>query len=170
MRLYHGSNLEISQVDLSLCLPYKDLGPGFYTTDSVEQARQIACTRTRSEGFGIPTVTVFEAPDDLLQLPNLRCRVFGSHPGPEWAVFVRNNRDRDLIEIADAECNQECKYDAVAGPVLDDSIAALLSSFEHGAVHADSLAAELTFVRQTKQISFHTEKALRYLRKVGVLL
>ena len=31
MILFHGSNMEIGQIDLNLCRPYKDFGRGFYT-------------------------------------------------------------------------------------------------------------------------------------------
>jgi len=33
MILYHGSYMEIKQIDLSKCEPYKDFGQGFYTTN-----------------------------------------------------------------------------------------------------------------------------------------
>ena len=41
MRLFHGSNMEIDEVDLSKCLPNKDFGCGFYTTLLEEQAWRI---------------------------------------------------------------------------------------------------------------------------------
>ncbi len=40
MILYHGSNIEIENVDLSKCRPYKDFGQGFYLTTIKEQAQQ----------------------------------------------------------------------------------------------------------------------------------
>ncbi len=42
MTLYHGSNMAIEQIDLSLCNPDKDFGQGFYLTDIKEQAIQMA--------------------------------------------------------------------------------------------------------------------------------
>ena len=30
MKLYHGSNMLIEQIDLSKCRPYKDFGQGFF--------------------------------------------------------------------------------------------------------------------------------------------
>ena len=32
MKLFHGSNIEIDEVDLAKCMPNKDFGCGFYTT------------------------------------------------------------------------------------------------------------------------------------------
>ena len=42
MKLYHGSNTIIEQIDLSKCKPYKDFGQGFYLTAIREQAEQMA--------------------------------------------------------------------------------------------------------------------------------
>lgn len=47
MRLYHGSNMEIDEVDLTKCMPYKDFGQGFYTTILEEQAWRMAQRRAR---------------------------------------------------------------------------------------------------------------------------
>ena len=41
MKLYHGSNLAIDEIDLSKCKPYKDFGQGFYLTEIKEQAEQM---------------------------------------------------------------------------------------------------------------------------------
>ena len=32
MRLYHGSNIRIDEIDLARCNPYKDFGRAFYLT------------------------------------------------------------------------------------------------------------------------------------------
>lgn len=42
MRLYHGSNIEISNIDLNKCRPYKDFGKGFYLTEIRDQAEKMA--------------------------------------------------------------------------------------------------------------------------------
>ena len=43
--LYHGSNVRIEAVDLSLCHPYKDFGQAFYLTTDKIQAQIIAEAR-----------------------------------------------------------------------------------------------------------------------------
>ena len=45
MILYHGSNTEIMEIDLSKCSPYKDFGSGFYLTAFKEQAVRMAENR-----------------------------------------------------------------------------------------------------------------------------
>ena len=42
MRLYHGSNVVIQQIDLAKCKPYKDFGQGFYLTGIKDQAFEMA--------------------------------------------------------------------------------------------------------------------------------
>ena len=60
MKLYHGSNIIIEQIDLSKCKPFKDFGQGFYLTEIRVQAEQMA-RRT----------SVFMAEKPLLQSLNL---------------------------------------------------------------------------------------------------
>jgi len=40
MRLYHGSNTDIKEINLAMCHPYKDFGQGFYLTVMKEQGRK----------------------------------------------------------------------------------------------------------------------------------
>ena len=61
MILYHGSNVAIEEIDLSLCKPYKDFGKGFYLTDIRSQADDMASRRVRLSGYGSPIVFVKKA-------------------------------------------------------------------------------------------------------------
>lgn len=36
MRLYHGANIDIKSINLSMCKPFKDFGKGFYLTEIKE--------------------------------------------------------------------------------------------------------------------------------------
>lgn len=167
MKLYHGSNMEIFDVDLKKCMPYKDFGKGFYTTILEKQAWQMASRRVKTEG-GIPTVTIFEIPDDLLYRYDLSCRVFEESPTVEWAVFVKNNRDKKFKDTDSPECNSDGKYDIVVGPVADDTIGLLVRQFQRGLINEKYLTEEFSFGKVTNQYTFHTEKALKYLKKAGV--
>lgn len=42
MKLYHGSNVAIVEVNLSKSKLFKDFGKGFYLSDNVEQAFEMA--------------------------------------------------------------------------------------------------------------------------------
>lgn len=62
MILYHGSNVEIMEVDLNKCKPYKDFGKGFYLTSIKEQAIRMAENKAALYD-GEPIVTVYEVDD-----------------------------------------------------------------------------------------------------------
>ena len=38
MKLYHGSYVDIKEIDFSMSFPNKDFGKGFYLSDNYEQA------------------------------------------------------------------------------------------------------------------------------------
>lgn len=59
MILYHGSNLEIIDIDFNKCKPYKDFGKGFYLTSIKQQAVRMAENRAALFG-GEPVVTVYD--------------------------------------------------------------------------------------------------------------
>lgn len=168
MKLYHGSNVEIDKIDLSKCMPHKDFGKGFYTTILEGQAWRMAERRARIDG-GCPVVTVYEVPDNLLDIPDLRPLVFPDKPTVEWAVFIKNNRDRNFKEISSPACNLDCKYDVVVGPVANDTVGLLIRQFSRGTINAEYLRKEFDFGKLTNQYTFHTEKAVSYLKKAGVL-
>ena len=46
IELYHGSNIEIENIDFRFCKPNKDFGKGFYLTDIYQQAVDMAKRRT----------------------------------------------------------------------------------------------------------------------------
>lgn len=168
MILFHGSNMEIETVDLSKCMPYKDFGRGFYTTLIESQAWRMADRRMKIDG-GSSVVTIYEVPDDLLRKADLKCRIFPDIPTIEWALFIKNNRDRKFKDVSSPECNLDNKYDVVAGPVADDTIGLMIRQFSRGMIDAEYMKQKFDFNKQTNQYTFHTEKALRYLKKVGVL-
>ena len=62
MILFHGSNVEIPNVNLSKCSKYKDFGQGFYLTSHKQQAIEWANKITKRFGKGMaifyPTMTI----------------------------------------------------------------------------------------------------------------
>jgi hypothetical protein len=167
MKLFHGSNIEIDKIDLGRCRPWKDFGRGFYTSPSQDQALKMAERTVRIYG-GRPCVTAFAFDDDLLAngpaATSLKIKIFGG-PDNEWARFVVNNRNREFRDKQSPNCNIDAKYDIVLGPVANDDIAALIDVFLSGLVSDDVLTKELTFRELSNQVSFHTEKAVAFLRK-----
>ena len=50
MILYHGTNMDIETIDLSLSLNHKDFGKGFYLTPERETACRMATKKARLFG------------------------------------------------------------------------------------------------------------------------
>ena len=167
MILYHGSNVDINRIDLSKCRPYKDFGRGFYLTDLQDQAMRMAKRVARIYG-GEPIVTYFEADIDKMIESDLSVRVFDK-PDILWATFVMNNRSHVFSDTESKECNLQNQYDLVIGPVANDDMALLFRQFEQGFITIEVLTREMTFKQLTNQYSFHTERAVRYLQKVGAM-
>ena len=158
MRLYHGSNVVIENIDLSLSHKGKDFGCGFYLSDNYEQAFQMACLTVERLESGVPIVTEFELDETLFTDTSMQVLKFDSYT-EEWAQFVLDNRN-----------NQERKnihnYDVVIGPIANDKVGAQIRRFLLGDIDIQQLVKELTFHKGiTIQYFFATEKALHKLRK-----
>ena len=161
MIFYHGSNANVTKIDLLKCRPYKDFGQGFYLTDIREQAVQMAQRVVRLYG-GLPYVSAFSFDEKILTSDDVKTLSF-EKPNKDWAMFVLNNRDKRFKNIGDTLCNQDNKYDIVSGSVADDDIAYLFRTFTRGLIDIDALARGLEYKLLTTQYSFHTEKSLKYL-------
>ena len=165
MKLYHGSNIQIDSINLAMCRPYKDFGTGFYLTDMKEQAEKMAVRVSTIYG-GTPILNVFDIQDDFKLLPDIRIKDFGEQTTEDWAKFVMNNRNRAFVDIKDALCNRDNKYDIVIGPVADDNMALLFRQYENEMIDFSTLLKGMIYKKTSSQYSFHTEKSIRLLRKV----
>ena len=164
--MYHGSNIEILEIDFALCRPYKDFGKGFYVTEIREQAEMMARRVSRIYG-GSPCVTAFTFDDRALLDKALNIRIF-ENPTEDWALFVINNRNRKFKDIFSMECNLDNKYDLVIGPVANDDLALLFRQFSNQLIDLDVLVKGMKFKKLTNQLSFHTHRAISFLKKEEV--
>ena len=159
-RLYHGSYQEIGEIDLSLGLPDKDFGQGFYLTHLRHQAERMAlskCQRTK----GSPTVMVYDFDEEEAKRQKLRIKVFDK-PTEAWAKFVDNNRHASRTGFSH-------RYDIVIGPIANDSMATQFRLYEQGYITLRQLARKITFPLNNSQHFFATERAIRLLHKVEVI-
>ena len=166
MILYHGTNIDIDNIDIDKCQPYKDFGKGFYTTTLFDQAQAMAIKKSRIFG-GTPCVITYDVPDNILLLPNLKIKVFDKAT-QEWAVFIINNRNRDFNDHTNSLCNTDNKYEVVYGPVANDTLTNLIQRYKRGYIDANVLLKEMEYVAPNNQYSFHTKAAVALLKKVGV--
>ena len=66
MILYHGSNTDIAEIDLSVSKVGKDFGCGFYLSADKEQALELAARKTEQLGVGTPMLNSYEFDENSL--------------------------------------------------------------------------------------------------------
>lgn len=158
MILYHGSNVEVKEIDLNRSEVGKDFGVGFYVTASKEQAERMASRRVRLYG-GEPIVSAFEFDETAAQADGLSMKDFQSY-SKEWADFILANRANGTRE-------QIHKYDIVHGPIANDDVGFQIRRLQAGIITLDSFLEELKYKKGiTFQYFFATENSLKYLRRV----
>ena len=160
MILYHGSNAEVSHIDLIKCIKYKDFGQGFYMTSLKQQACEWAIKVTRRFKIGKPTLSIYEYNENP---ENLNTLVF-KNPDEKWAAFVINNRNKEFSNYNDELSNHDNKYDIVHGFVANDDISAILDTFLMGILPMSEISKALIFKNLNDQYSFHTAKAIGCLK------
>ena len=166
MILYHGTYLDFDQIDLAKCAPYKDFGTGFYTTEIFEQAKAMAIQKSKLFG-GAPCVLSYETDDGFLSDVTFPVKVF-PETSEEWAKFIINNRNYEFTDFASPLCNRDNKYEIVMGPVANDTLTTLIRRYQRGYIDSAILLKEMKYVAPTNQSSFHTERAVRLLKKAGI--
>ena len=57
----------------------------------------------------------------------------------------------------------------MVGPIADDDMAILFRQYQNNLISLQALLNGMTYQKTTSQYSFHTEKAVSLLKKVGVL-
>ncbi|MDR1997818.1 MAG: DUF3990 domain-containing protein [Candidatus Margulisbacteria bacterium] len=154
MKLYHGSIAIVNVPQILTPDPKRtvDFGRGFYTTTDLGQASRWAKIRqnqNQQSGF----VSVFEAPDNLLQTPELKILKFGS-ASREWLDFVMQNRNTPDFKH---------DYDLVAGPVANDRVYTTLALYESELLDVAETINRLKTCKLVNQVLFHSAKSLRYL-------
>lgn len=157
MKLYHGSNQPIQNIDLSKGRKYKDFGQGFYTTHLKEQASYWA-KRISDRFGGTATVTEFEFNMDAALADGLNVKIF-ERPDKEWTLFVMANRKQQ-------ENIFQQDYDIVIGPVADDKMARLFGLYDMEIIDLDAVVAGLIYKDLNSQYLFATERSLNYLKRI----
>ena len=157
MRLYHGTNVAFSDIDLSKSNRFKDFGQGFYLTDNRQQAVDLSQKRAVRDG-GIPIVQEYEFDKALLFSPSLKVLQFEG-PTAEWAEFIYKNRSRRRPAF-------HHDYDIVVGPIADDGVAYLLNRYEEGSYTIEELARELKYKQLNNQFFFGTIRAVSLLKRI----
>ena len=157
MRLFHGTNVDFAEIDLTKSNRFKDFGQGFYLTDIRQQAEELSQKRATRDG-GIPVVQEYEFDEALLAGSQLKVLRF-DEPTAEWADFIYKNRSRHKPIFRH-------DYDIVIGPIADDGVAYLLDRYEEGSYTIEELARELKYKRLNRQYFFGTSYSVSLLKRI----
>ena len=159
MILYHGSNMQIADIDLSRCNRFKDFGQAFYLSADEKQAEEIAQTRADLLG-GAPIVNAFEFDEQFLANGLLNYKQF-PHYSLEWAQFVWDNRDDKRSVLFSHE------YDVVFGPIMNDTIGVQMRYYRSLHITLGEFLEGIKYYRgETFQYAFCTPRSIQYLRKL----
>ena len=156
MKVYHGSYIEISEIDLSKCEKNKDFGQGFYVTKNRNHADEWAeriGNRNKTNGI----VTEFEFGKYLYIEKDFSILRFSEY-SEEWLDFVvlnRSNKTNGPVH----------EYDFVEGPIADDKISRRIYDYLDGIVSKNDFLNELKYHEPTHQICFCTVKSLQLISK-----
>lgn len=167
MLLYHGSYIEVSDIDFSKCKQGKDFGKGFYLTSSYEQAKsfiplsikkQIAAG-SLPENYSKGYISIFK----LKLTKDINVHTF-ERADKEWLHFVAANRRISLFPDI-RQSYSSC--DIIGGKIANDRTARTLQIYTSGGYgipgseEADNIAI-MTLLpnRLEDQFCFCNEKAI----------
>jgi hypothetical protein len=155
MKLYHGSTIDIQQIDLAKSKPNKDFGRAFYLSADEQQAVEMAQFRAEFEETS-PVVNVYEFDESLFR--QFRCKRFEEYT-EEWAHFVYDHR-------TDSQGRTLHDYDIVYGPIANDRIGAQITRFKQGFITFDEFLRRIQYIKGiTFQYAFCTQRAVDKLIK-----
>ncbi len=157
IKLYHGSNVKIETPDLIYSKPYKDFGRGFYLSEDMQQAWDMAYQKVNQTREGKAEVTTFLFDEKKMYSSELKVKIYSDY-SEDWALFILANRDKNNVyPVHD--------FDIVYGPIADDGVTFQLRRYQGGVISISRLIEELKYAKGiTFQYFFGTECALKLLK------
>jgi hypothetical protein len=140
---------------LNKCEPFKDFGKGFYTT-KLEQHASERAANLAAQRMTKPVLNVFDFDDKYLIDKTLKVKRF-LEPSAEWVEFIMHCRDRK-------QSQPPHNYDIVEGAIANDRMRVQFALFERGVINLETVLNRITYVENTHQISFHTQRAIDLLK------
>ena len=158
MILYHGSTVDITEIELAMSKPNKDFGRGFYLSADKLQAQRLAEYKAFQIG-GEPIINIYDFDERLLNDGTLKAKEFYGYTR-EWAKFVFANRQS-------ANGYSVHDYDVVIGPIANDKVGLQVRKYLKKEIQLETFLENLKYMRGiTFQYFFGTEKAIKYLKKL----
>lgn len=150
--VYHGTCAEFEKIDLNKSHNRRDFGKGFYTTILQSQSKEWAYRLSLREKKNDYYVYEFL----FEEVSVLKVKRF-DRLDEEWLEFIKANRSKGGLQH---------DYDVVIGPVADDNTMETVQLYIANILTAPEAVERLRYNNVNNQVSFHTEKALQYLKPV----
>lgn len=151
--LFHGTVTVFDKVILEKSHNRRDFGTGFYTTLLEQQAKEWGYRLSLREQKSVYYVYRFIFKEsDVLKIKRFHSL------DKEWLEFIKENRSRGGLQHDN---------DVVIGPVADDNTMETVQLYIAGILSADEAMERLKYNKVNNQVSFHTKKALSYLKMAG---
>ena len=155
MILYHGSTVDITNIDLTKSKPNKDFGRAFYLSANYDQALEMAQFKAEFAELP-PVVNVYRFDEKLLR--EFKYKRFEAYT-EEWAHFVYNHR-------TEPQGRTLHDYDVVFGPIANDTIGAQITRFKQGYISFEEFLKRIQYPKGiTFQYAFCTQRAIDKLIK-----
>ena len=168
MLVYHGSDHFIEKPAYNGSKRTNDYGYGFYTTESIELAKEWACSDQRN-GFA----NIYEFNPEGLSILHLNSPEYNIL---NWLAILTKYRsywqNGSIAEEAKNYLQQHffvdpAPYDVIIGYRADDSYFTFAQDFVAGAISLKKLSEAMRLGKLGEQIVLKSEKAFEHIRFVG---
>lgn len=144
MKLYHSSNMAVTNPDTAHSRDYLDFGKGFYLTTLLDQAEKYANRFMRRDE------------ESWLNIYEL---VFDPS---EWKIRRFEKYDLEWLEFI-SKCragNDDTDFDMVIGGIANDKVIRTLDRYFAGELSADATIGMLRFEKPNNQYCIRSQKML----------
>jgi hypothetical protein len=163
VNVYHGSYIEIKEIDLSKAKPGKDFGRGFYVTNILQDAKKMAEDEGKKHNcVGVVSEFKFNY-NAAFSNDRYVAKKFDGYT-LEWLDFIIINRKNF------SKTKQAHEYDIVEGPIADDVVAQKIRRLPDNPSEAEkeNLLRDLKYYRHTHQICFCTGVSLDTIERIDL--
>ena len=167
--LYHGSKNIIEKPIYHGGKKENDYGYGFYCTESLELAKEWACSNNSSNGF----VNKYSLIIDNLKILDLTEKKYSIL---NWIAILLRNRTFDLTNEISIQAKDYiiqnfyidiCDYDIVIGYRADDSYFSFAKDFINNTISVRQLSKAMSLGNLGKQVVLISEKAFNNIKFEG---
>lgn len=151
MKLYHGSDVAVSQPLAKVGRHNLDFGEGFYVTKLKKQADDWSEVIAGRKGrTAQPTISLYVFDRERAEADGLRFKIFEEY-NLEWLDYVVACRRGKPVWK---------HYDIVEGGVANDNVIDTFEDYEKGIITAEQALGQLRYKKVNHQICFVSQKAI----------